>query len=106
MQDLIDKALTVFLKNDYWREYYETSPSEECKRYIEREFAESYLFFIDECFEHVAEKDSRKALEHTLSINDWKHLLKYAGNNPFRGYCKNKIKELEKTAERMGTVHL
>lgn len=88
MANYTKKALKTFLENEYWREYYETAPSEECKRYIEREFVSSL-------FDNAGEEGNRKALEPTLSVDDWKHLLKWSDPNPFRSYCKKKIAELE-----------
>lgn len=88
MASKTETALKTFLKNDYWKEYYETAPSDACREYIKREFVGS--LYMD-----AGEEGDTKALEPTLSADDWRHLLKYAGNNPFRPYCRKKIAELE-----------
>ena len=33
-KDRIQSAMTLFMANDHWREYYETAPSEICKKRI------------------------------------------------------------------------
>ena len=88
MAEKTEKALEQFLKNDYWKEYYDTAPSDECREYIKREF-------VGSIYPDAGEEGNARALEPTLSADDWRHLLKYAGNNMFRPYCKKKIAELE-----------
>ena len=88
MSEKTEKALKTFLKNEHWKEYYETAPSDECREYIKREF-------VGSLYGNAGEESDRKALEPTLSADDWRHLMKYAGNNPFRPYCRKKIAELE-----------
>lgn len=85
-----ETALKKFMENDYWKEYYESAPSEECREYIKREF-------VGSLYPDAGEEADTKALEPTLKADDWRHLLKYAGNNPFRPYCRKKIRELEGT---------
>ena len=78
------------MKNDYWKEYYEKAPSDNCKKYIRLGFmAELYLNKPDDF------KRQRRELEEGLDVTDWEYLYKYAGNNPFRIFCKNKIKEFK-----------
>ena len=89
----LKKAIGVFLKNPYWKEYYETAPSEECKEYIEHDF----YFSLFGGSEEIEKRD--KELEDLFSVDDWKHLAKYAGNNPFKGKCRKKIRELEAAGE-------
>ena len=90
----IQESLKVFLGNPYWRKYYETSPTDACKRYIELEFYYSehlgkipdYSRFANEC----------KRLEKEFIKTDWEHLYKYCANNPRKAYYRNKIKEAKK----------
>ncbi len=89
MEETIKRALRLFLKNDYWREYYETAPDDLCRRYIELEFADS-VTDIPEISE------ARRAMYDKLELQDWIHLEKYAGNNPFRSRCRSTIEKLSK----------
>ena len=82
-------SLERFLKNDYWREYYETAPTEKSKRYIALKFYWSTFIDADDYQDEVRE------LKETMSIEDWKHLYKYSGDNPFRPYCLSMIRKLE-----------
>lgn len=78
-----------FLKNPHWKEYYKKAPSDACREYIANEF----------CFSLFGEDDDRTKqdaeLEGLFTVEDWKHLGKYAGNNPFRGKCREMIKKLD-----------
>ena len=83
-----DEALRLFLANPYWREYHETAPTEKCRAYIGLEY----------CNSNRGSDAIRKAMKQTeaeLTLEDWKHLLKYSGNDPKRGYIRKKIRELE-----------
>ena len=104
-QEMKEKALSRFLENPYWREYYETAPSEECKDRIVFTFC--FSLYGDEGFFASIEdfKNAGETLESKLGLADWKHLLKYAGVNPFRSKCGAKIEELEakQRAETGGT---
>lgn len=89
----MEKALAAFMKNPFWREYLETAPSEQCKEYIKLEF-----YYSDLTIAGSDERDEvAKAMqqyESQFSVLDWKHLQKYAGNNPFWIKCKQKVEEL------------
>lgn len=80
--------LEKWLKNPDWREYYETAPSDRCRLMISVEFWES---------EYDPDKaaDAVRYLEEGLSAEDWKHLYRYCGNNPRKGYIHDRIMDLE-----------
>lgn len=84
----LKNAVDVFCRNPYWRDEYVNAPSEICKRYIALTFYES---LHDE-----GTASGRQELEEKLGIEDWKHLLKFAGNNPWRTKCRKKIQEQER----------
>ena len=83
-----NEALMLFLANPYWKEYYETAPSEKCRAYVGLEFCNSNR-------DNEAVREAMKELREELELEDWKHLLKYSGNNPMRGYIRKKIREME-----------
>lgn len=87
-QEKVQAALRLFLENPYWRRYYETAPSELCKQYIEQEFCYSQ-YTSPEAYETIIE------IENMLSLDDWKHLLTFCGNNPRRAFIKKVIQALE-----------
>ena len=84
-----EKALEMFLKNDAWREYYEKAPSDACRRAIEGEFVRSMG-------SPYSDEYSREKLEAPLTLEDWKWLYRWCGNNPRKGYIAGKIEELGK----------
>lgn len=88
----VKDALKLFLKNPFWKKYYETAPSDVCKEYIALEFGYSMAPKSDKY------ASRREELEDMFTVDDWKHIAKYAGNNPFKGKCLRKIKELEESA--------
>ena len=88
-----EKAIKVFCKNEYWREYYEGAPSEACKEWIELQFC--YSMFREP--ENIGEKHA--VLEKDFTIEDWEHLRKYAGHNPFYSRCTREIKRLKEQAD-------
>ena len=94
-QEMMTDAIQSFSENPYWKEYYDTAPSVACKTRIAFNFC-STDYGIEGYFE--SKEDfwaERKRLEAQLDLADWKHLLKYSGNNPWRGKCMKEIKELE-----------
>ena len=94
-KEMADKVIEHFTKNEYWKEEYENAPSEECRELIVFQHCRGQLG-RDDYFKDLEEyKTERERLESKLSLADWKHLLKYSGNNPWRGKCRQKIKELE-----------
>jgi len=98
---MTEKALELYMGNPYWREYYEKAPSENCRRRIETGFCYS-AFRKPENIREVLD-----ALEEKLDLEDWKHLAKYAGNNPWGGKCRKKVREFaarDGAEQRDGTV--
>ena len=92
----IKEAVDAFSKNSAWKRYYEDAPSKVCKRYVELDFYRShnYSSLYPDSDELEAVHEEQKHLQDKMGVADWKHLAKYAGNNPFRGKCLEKIKEL------------
>ncbi len=88
VETMCEKAMKLFLANKTWKEYYETAPSEACRQYIRLEFC--YSAYLGP--EDINERSAR--WEEQFTVEDWKHLARYAGNNPFRGKCRRKIREL------------
>ncbi len=88
----LNESVSSFVENPHWKKYLEEAPSGECKAYIKLNF---YLSDIEsDGPEKDAVIDKMNAYEDKLGLADWKHLLKYAGNNPFAGKCKKRIAEL------------
>lgn len=87
-ENKIRRTLNKICKNPYWKEYYETAPTDACKRYIELEFYYSDSLGEISDYEEL-EKESRR-LEAAFVKADWLHLFKYCANNPKKAYYKNK----------------
>lgn len=88
----LNESVESFVENPHWAKYLDDAPSGACKAYIKLNF---YLSDIDsDGAEKIAVIEKMDEYEGKLSAEDWKHLLKYAGNNPFAGKCKKKIAEL------------
>lgn len=90
-QSAIDNALSVYLKNPYWKEVYDAAPSEESRRHCALDFYNSW---------YMGNKDGvaeQRRIEKKLNLEDWKYLLKYSGNNPFRIRCMENIERLSKS---------
>lgn len=88
MEKMIRTSLARFLRNPYWKEYYEGASSEACRKWIELEFVYSTYFGPDNI------NELSEACEKEFTLEDWEYLCRYAGNNPFRGKCRAKIREL------------
>lgn len=84
-KERLDKAVQIFSKNEYWKEYYETAPSELCKEYIACEFSRSE-------FHVLADLDREKVIESDLTKDDWVHLMRYAGGNRQTAAIKTKMR--------------
>ena len=80
--------LNEWLENPAWREYYETAPSIQCQTLIALEFWYSET-------ESEAAVEAMGVVEEDLSLEDWKHLYKYCGNNPRRRIIEKRIEQLE-----------
>ena len=84
----VQGSLTKWMENPFWREYWETAPSERCRELIALEF------YYSEYMTHEA-VEAMRSLEESLSLEDWKHLYRYCGINPRRGFIAKRIRELE-----------
>lgn len=89
-ENKVQESVEVFTENDYWREYYETAPSEKCKRYI------ALVFYWSNDTSASGYEEERDTLLREMTLEDWEHLYKYADNNLWRTQCKNRIAELKK----------
>ena len=88
--EMLKDAVDVYRENDYWKRYYDTASSKECKFRIALGWAYSMFHPV----ESAEMKKIREKAEEPLKLEDWEHLCKYAGNNPWKGLCRQKIKEL------------
>ena len=84
----LKQNLEKWLRNPFWREYYETAPSDLCRLVISVEFWESE-------YDSDTAADAIKNLEKSLSLEDWKHLYRYCGNNPRKEYLHDRIMDLK-----------
>ena len=82
------KNMAEWLENPFWREYYETAPSEVCRAFIELEFR-----YSGDGTDEAAE--AMDALEEKLSLPDWEHLYRYCGNNPRKARIHERIMKLK-----------
>ena len=82
----LQKNLEEWPENPAWRKYYEKAPSEQCREFIALEF----LYSDEESDEIAAAMDEK---EKGLTIQDWKHLYKYCGNNPRKLFIEKKIRD-------------
>ena len=81
-------GLAEWLENPYWAGYYREAPSQVCKDYIALQF-----LYSDKGEDELAfELD---LMEDFLSLDDWKHLLKYSAPGPERGKILKRIRKLE-----------
>ena len=87
--DKVQKAVSIFCSNSYWKEFYTNAPSAACTEYIKAQFV--YSIFQEP--ENIKEVD--EDLESQFELMDWKYLYRYAGKNPSRVKYLKKIKELE-----------
>ena len=83
----VSTILNEWLKNPFWREYYELAPSDKCREMIALEF----MYSEYDSREIAAEIDEK---EKELTLEDWQHLYRYCGNNPSKTYIRKKIREL------------
>ena len=84
--DHLISAIDLFRKNDFFKEYYDNAPSDNCQKYIALEFCYSLYYVLDE--------DLMNQIEGSFDLEDWKHLYRYCANNPLKGKYHRKIKEL------------
>ncbi len=88
-KELLDQAVKVFTANPFWREAYETAPSDNCRQRIALNFAYSIRKIGPETF--CADRDE---IEKKLDLNDWKHLCAHTPPNPWKGHCLKMIRSL------------
>ncbi len=90
-----DAALELFSENDYWKAFHDKAPSVNCRERIEMMFYFSAFLAgnADEKreAEYVRQRDE---IESRLSLEDWKYLLSYAGNNPWKKKCRDNVERL------------
>ena len=92
----IQKAVDEFIKNPSWAEFYNNAPSKACKRYVALNFylSDNYSSILNDAAVLKALKKEQAELEEKFKLSDWKHLAKYAPNNPGKKRILEKIKEL------------
>lgn len=90
-EEKLQEAAAPYLanKHSYWPDFLNKAPSANCRRYVLLSFYTSSIGHGDE--EAYAEK---KDLEQRFTLEDWKHVARYAGNNPFAAKCRQMIKQL------------
>ena len=93
----VDAAVEFFVRNPFWRKFYENAPSEPCRRRVALDFY--FSTFWDDAHEDEAFFREMEKTEAELGLEDWKYLLKYQGNNPGRVKIRKKIEELSGTQE-------
>ena len=93
MEEKIRNAMKIFMQNKFFKEYYENAPTDACKKYIEYEFV--YSIYLEP--ENI--KELNEKLEEEFGLEDWRHLYRYSGINPFRGKCRRKIDAILKEQE-------
>ena len=81
-----------YLYTDFWKKAYETAPSQNCKDYILLGLRGFIMSAEGEKLYEIC--NGRKQLEKKFNLEDWEHMYKFAVNNPFKGVCATKIKEL------------
>lgn len=88
----IEEAVEAFCENEYWSGFYNQSPSGACRRRVALAF---YLskFHGDADFEPREYKAEVERLESQFGLEDWKHMLKYSGNDPLRAEYMSKIED-------------
>ena len=91
-KEQMDRAVKVYTANPYWKECYDGATSDACRERIILIFCYSINFdeVEEEEFKHCAAE-----VESRLTSEDWKHLAKYAGNNPWGAKCRANAKRLE-----------
>ena len=87
-EEKVAETLKEWLENPYWAAYYDGAPSKACKQYVALSFYANDM----EDEEAFAEMDQ---LEDKLDLSDWKHLLRFSGNDPNKVKIQKKIAEME-----------
>ena len=81
------RIVNEWKKNPRWREYYETAPSERCRRMIVLE-----LMYNVYGSKEVA--DELDELADELNLEEWLHMDKYCTSAPVKKYIRQKIRKL------------
>ena len=84
---VMSTILNEWMKNPFWREYYELAPSEKCRELIALEFIYSE-YQSDEVIQEM------RQTEKELDLEDWQYLYRYCGNNPRKQMIHDRIREL------------
>ena len=84
MKEKYEETLREWLKNPYWREYFEKAPSEKCRDVIMLEF-----LYSEEETEEVEEALDKA--EKELKLEDWQHLYRWCGNSPEKKRIHDRI---------------
>ena len=92
-KEKLDAAVRVFTNNPYWKKMYDEAPSENCKEKVSLMFYYSLFSSMPES-EKEEYRKYKAEVEDKLELKDWEHLCKYAGNNPWRGRCREMIRKL------------
>ena len=85
----MEKTVRAWMKNPFWREYYEQAPSGKCRELIALEFR--YSDGDGDPEELLREMGHAEA---ELGLEDWKHLFRYCGNNPRKKIIHDRIAEM------------
>ena len=90
-----NRAIEVFTANPYWEGAYKNAPSDACREVIAFEWCYSLNCKEIEGKSLKEELLSEgESLEKKLGRDDWRHLLKYAGNTPLADKCESMIRGL------------
>ena len=84
MDTKMQETLNEWLENLFWRQCYETAPSEKCRELIALEF----MYSDDPSDETLRDME---CVEETLGLEDWQHLYRYCGNNPRKKMIYDRI---------------
>ncbi len=87
----MQKSVSSFVENRFWKEYLESAPSKCCKQYIKLEFYYSDISYANDEQELAAVTMSIELQKQLLSLADWKYFEGYAGNTPFKTKCREMI---------------
>lgn len=86
-ENLRKQVLVQYLENPHLAEYYNSAPSDLCRKLISLEFLYSE-YEEDELIRDMEE------IEKQLNLADWQHLYKYCGINPRKKMIHDRIREL------------
>lgn len=90
----VQKAVALFRRNPYWREYYDGAPTERLKEWIGYQF-----YYSSSGIPEDEVVECMRRLEEELNWQEWEYLLRYAGNNPFKLKCRRMMERLKQAEE-------